>query len=1155
MFQVILGLFRSKEYSEKIEQALISRAALPQHRHSSAELDRIRSWLGEVLGLGLTCSNGLGWSDLLRESLGELNVAFPEAGFPKPPLPDTVGIPAFREVAKPSGVELLFSLFLGRRPGLGDSLESRAQQGYEELVRRFLLSSEFETAFIDPLLAGKSPRHARLGAVTRTDRDQVVDLMLGRPQQELLKSIDWGRFAKVVLLSPSVLAAFKDTIAGPKARYVISVLESLAALTASACGRGRSVAINRNGRVLHLTPGDDCLEVTVEISRPVAAAFNFKSDDFGAGQPFSVRLPLSPTTPCLLEGRVIARGGNGSWTLTLRVDWSEAAISAWAQSRQAALSRAEAAAREGQIKQASAILTVLLEDDEGLPEASALQAEILAQAGQLEAALVLAERACEIGPGLEAPTALLCRLKFRLGDGDYASKQLLQLLAGQPPGYASRVVIGGNLLRQGPDADLLEQLRIAMSSGNQAPQFAREAEPKLELGRSLKVVEAALELFSTVEILRALLAFFVLEQQISASDIVASIAAKHRSRIIEAISHLSPEWLASDLCLEVGQYLETNGRDEDAIRFVEGLRDLDDVKALSILANALRRLGRADQASEIFARLISLEPGNWRHFDRLVDIELKAVKQDPLRDRARIVELLSEEMDHKRRSLFLAPTDFAARLDFAKALIRQDLYQEASVVLQQLRHERPGHFGTLWELVRVAQLSGDNESVLSFEADLVEFPFDERVVLALAKAHRAVGQLDESRALLEAHIHHESLQIRREFVRHFFFVGEFETAAREAERWLVAYPQDIELRLLAGAAELECSQVSAAESHVSQADREGGEKLLPLDMPLFRYEVERRVSGPASALSQLDSLFAELGVGPVRLAEGTAPAFDRLKGSGAVDQSDGPFPPATEGPLVSIVMTAYNVESYLLTSALSILNQNYRNLELIVVDDCSTDSTPNLIRQLEAMDGRVQGVFKSTNDGTYVSKNRGLLQARGEFIALQDADDWSHPDRLGKGVSVLLRRPDIVGLTTDWLRMTSDGEIVIKAGGQISHVCCISLMFRRAAMAQVGFFDSVRVAADLEFIQRLGLVYGASSVPRVRWPLLFGRARADSLTASEEYGLLRTRFTGPRQSYHDAAEGFHEQIRQGGSAYMPFPLRTRKFAAHPALLPDRGLGA
>lgn len=156
----------------------------------------------------------------------------------------------------------------------------------------------------------------------------------------------------------------------------------------------------------------------------------------------------------------------------------------------------------------------------------------------------------------------------------------------------------------------------------------------------------------------------------------------------------------------------------------------------------------------------------------------------------------------------------------------------------------------------------------------------------------------------------------------------------------------------------------------------------------------------------------------------------------------------------------------------------------------------------------------------------------------------------------MLRRPELIGLTTDWLRMTSEGEVVIKAGGQISHLCCISLVFRRAPVLQrIGFFDSVRVAADLEFIQRLGLAFGERAAPRLRWPLLVGRARADSLTANEDYGLARTGFTAIRRDYHASAEAWHARIRAGEAApRMPFPLTARRFDAHALILPQGAEG-
>lgn len=147
--------------------------------------------------------------------------------------------------------------------------------------------------------------------------------------------------------------------------------------------------------------------------------------------------------------------------------------------------------------------------------------------------------------------------------------------------------------------------------------------------------------------------------------------------------------------------------------------------------------------------------------------------------------------------------------------------------------------------------------------------------------------------------------------------------------------------------------------------------------------------------------------------------------------------------------------------------------------------------------------------------------------------------------------PEVVGLTTDWLRMTSDGEVVVKAGGQIAHVCCISLVFRREpVLRRIGFFDSVRIEGDMEYIRRMGLAFGPGAVLRLRWPLLFGRSRSDSLTASEEFGLTRTGYTEPRRLYQAAYKAWHATIAAGvTSPLLPFPLAERPFPAPAIMLP------
>ena len=190
--------------------------------------------------------------------------------------------------------------------------------------------------------------------------------------------------------------------------------------------------------------------------------------------------------------------------------------------------------------------------------------------------------------------------------------------------------------------------------------------------------------------------------------------------------------------------------------------------------------------------------------------------------------------------------------------------------------------------------------------------------------------------------------------------------------------------------------------------------------------------------------------------------FDALSSSGkVVPHRAVEYGPLTEGPLVSVVMTTFNVEQFVTTAVMSILNQNYPHLEVIVVDDCSRDGTLTELQGLARNDARMRVIAKSGNDGTYVSKNLGIGKARGKYVALQDSDDWSHPDRLGKSIAVLEARPDVVALTTEWVRMTTDGNLVIQSTGKCAYRSCISLVLKRKeVLSRAGFFDSVRAEGD-----------------------------------------------------------------------------------------------
>jgi len=111
-------------------------------------------------------------------------------------------------------------------------------------------------------------------------------------------------------------------------------------------------------------------------------------------------------------------------------------------------------------------------------------------------------------------------------------------------------------------------------------------------------------------------------------------------------------------------------------------------------------------------------------------------------------------------------------------------------------------------------------------------------------------------------------------------------------------------------------------------------------------------------------------------------------------------------PRVSVVMAAYNGARHLREAVDSILGQSLTDLELIVVDDASTDATPQILSEYVAQDARVSVLTNDSNQGPFVSGNRGLAAARAPLIARMDADDISHPDRMLRQATFLEANPD-----------------------------------------------------------------------------------------------------------------------------------------------------
>lgn len=111
-------------------------------------------------------------------------------------------------------------------------------------------------------------------------------------------------------------------------------------------------------------------------------------------------------------------------------------------------------------------------------------------------------------------------------------------------------------------------------------------------------------------------------------------------------------------------------------------------------------------------------------------------------------------------------------------------------------------------------------------------------------------------------------------------------------------------------------------------------------------------------------------------------------------------------PLVSVIIATHNRAELLPEAVESILSQSLQDFEIIIVDDCSADNTPDVIRGLERRDPRTRSIRSEENIGPGAARNLGVNLATGEFIAIMDDDDISMPNRLERQILEFENNPD-----------------------------------------------------------------------------------------------------------------------------------------------------
>ncbi|QEP42027.1 glycosyltransferase family 2 protein [Ectothiorhodospiraceae bacterium BW-2] len=254
---------------------------------------------------------------------------------------------------------------------------------------------------------------------------------------------------------------------------------------------------------------------------------------------------------------------------------------------------------------------------------------------------------------------------------------------------------------------------------------------------------------------------------------------------------------------------------------------------------------------------------------------------------------------------------------------------------------------------------------------------------------------------------------------------------------------------------------------------------------------------------------------------------------------------------ISVIMPVHNGADRIITAISAVLQQSWRNLELIVVDDNSSDATVAVVQQLAAHDSRLKLIQLKQNSGPYVARNRALALAKGDFITTHDSDDWSHPQKLQRQMEQLLHNDQLQAVGSYWVRV--DSQLNFRHNWRLNptliHQSYVSLIYRRSALQQLGGWDSVRVSADSELLRRLCHLAGEGTVAFIepQLPLAFALDSDNSLTRSQ-ITHVRTLWFGLRYIYRQNQSYWH---CQADSLSLDPKLNDRPFKVPRLLLGDQ----
>jgi glycosyltransferase involved in cell wall biosynthesis len=213
----------------------------------------------------------------------------------------------------------------------------------------------------------------------------------------------------------------------------------------------------------------------------------------------------------------------------------------------------------------------------------------------------------------------------------------------------------------------------------------------------------------------------------------------------------------------------------------------------------------------------------------------------------------------------------------------------------------------------------------------------------------------------------------------------------------------------------------------------------------------------------------------------------------------------TSEKLVTVIIPVYNCENYIAKAIDSILRQTHENLEILVLNDGSTDNTDSVVKTFT--DRRIRYYTEKINIGKVAVVNKAIELSSGAYIAMQDADDWSEPERIARQVQALNVSENRVLCFTNYNMLgsrkhgkicrTTDGELKSEflKGGILNHgmyvpTHCATMMVKKNIVDLVGGYSpffSRRICEDTHWISRLIRMGEAVTVPEILYHYVYCR--------------------------------------------------------------------